>query len=495
MSDTPTLTRDDGEVRAATRGVVSLAVLQTVGRAFGLSFALGMTLLVAAPEFGRYSTVSGLVLFGGFFADFGTSIAITRWISRTPADSDRVLRGTLLVSLGIGVTVYLAMLAFVFVAGYPHSTRLDALIAGLALPMSAVATSLFATLDGLGRLDRRAWLTFLQSGVVALGGLTVLALTGSMRWTIAMIPTGPLLAGIVAGSMLRRSGAWRSGAGFDGATVHRLLVEAVPYAVLGGIAALTLRFDLVFLSVVSNRAETAHYDLALRSIEALTYLGTVVAGPAIFLLTRRLTRHDHAGAQRALDQATRFSYLVGLPLSALVTVIATPAVRLLYGDRYTAVAAPLAILAAQLWLLLLVSLLGSAIIAAGLGRAVIPVSAAVAGVGIVLDVVLIPTHGAIGAAVAVLGTQVVAVLAFALFARRRAGLRLRPPSAGTLFATATALLAALSTRSLLGVGAAVLGAGVFMLTAIATRAIRRTDLDVVTDAFRARTAAGGGPSV
>lgn len=472
------------EARAASRGVLALAVLQTLGRAFGLAFALGATRLLTPSEFGRYSTVSGIVLFGGFVADFGTSIAITRWISKDPHDADTVLGGTLGTSLAIGVVTYVGAIGFALLAGYPDATTVDIAIGAVALPLSAVATSLLAVLDGRGMLDRRAAITFVQSGIVGLGGLIALLAIGGVRSAVWMIPVGPLVAGVLAVIVLRRTQAWSTRPSFDAAASRRLLLEALPFAVLAGIAAFTLRFDLVFVSVVSTAAETARYDLALRSVEALTYLGGAIAAPAIFILTRRLSRGDVAGAQRALAEAARFSYLAGIPLSVLLAVLAVPAVQLLYGSEFANVATPLAVLALQLWLVLLVSLLGSAIIAAGLGRRVIPISAGVAAFGVALDVVLVPVYGATGAACAAVGAQLAALIGFVWFAHRRAGLWLTWPAPGVVLAAAAAGGVAELTKPALGLAAALPGAVTYFILLVVLRGVHRRDLLMMQASLR-----------
>lgn len=476
-----------GEARAATRGVLALAILQTLGRAFGLSFALGATRLLLPAELGRYSTVSGIVVFGGFIADFGLSLAITRRVSADPDSTDHLLGGTLLMSFGIGTACYLVALGFASAAGYPTDTVIDVAIGALALPIGAVGIALLAALDGHGLIDRRALITFVQSGVVAVGGLLALAAGLGVRAAIACIALGPLVGAVIAVWVLRRSARWRSRPGFDLQASRDLLMEALPYAVLAGIAAFTLRFDLVFVSVVSTAAETARYDLALRSVEAVTYLGTVIAAPVIFILTRRLSRSEHDGAQRALAQAARFSYLVGIPAATLLAIVASPAVRLLYGTEYEDVATPLAVLAGQIWLSLLVSLLGSTVIAAGLGRPVIPISASVAVVGVILDVALVPTYGATGAAWAAVGAQVVAVAAFSAFAWRRIDLWITLPHVGVLVASAGAGVVAWLSMPWLDLAAAAAGAVTYAVLVVVTRGIGREDLAVLRAAVRGRS--------
>ena len=79
----------------------------------------------------------------------------------------------------------------------------------------------------------------------------------------------------------------------------------------------------MLLSLVGSAAETARYDLAVRVLEALAYLGTVVAAPALFILSRRQADHD-PGGRSGTDHAARFLVLLGVGVSALLVGLHEP---------------------------------------------------------------------------------------------------------------------------------------------------------------------------
>ncbi|HEV3449897.1 MAG TPA: oligosaccharide flippase family protein [Acidimicrobiia bacterium] len=464
-----------GDASAAARGSLALTALQTLGRLLAVGFVLVATRHLAPAAFGRYSTASAFVVIGGILADFGTTMVIVRRVSRDPAGSDALLTRTLPACLGLGVASMLVVAAVAVAAGYPSATRGDVLLAALALPPSACVTSLLGGFDGRGLIARRALLTFLQLAVVAGGGVVGLLAAGA-RGAVVALPAAPVLALVVGAVMARRAGVWSLRVRPDADASWALLRDALPFGLLGGIAALQLRFDVVLLSIVGTAADTARYDLAVRALEALAYLGTVVAAPAIFILSRRLGRRDVPGAQRALDQAGRFLALIGVPVSALLVGLHGPLTTAAFGARYGGAAVPLAIAGGQLWLAFLAALQSAAIVAGDRVWPAVPVAAAAMAVMVGLDLALVPPFGAVGAAAATVAGTVVMVGAFGRFLARRAGLRTPRPAVGVL---AAGVLAAVVSAVLAPTGLVPAAAGgllAYAAAVLASGAVRRADV-------------------
>jgi len=463
------------EARAATRGSLALSVLQTAGRLLAVAFVLVATRLLVPSEFGRYSTASAYVVIGGLLADFGTTAVIVRRVSCDPDGADRLLTRTLLACLALGLVSMLAVAAAALLAGYPADTRTDVLIAALALPPAGCLTSLFGAFDGRGLISRRAVLTFLQLSVMAIGGIVGVVVAGA-RGAVVALPAASFLALLVAVVTARASGVWSLRLRVDRRASWSLLRDALPFGLVGGITALQLRFDVVLLSIVGTAAATAQYDLAVRALEAISYLGTVVAAPALFIFSRRLTVGDRDGAQRAFNQAARFLVLVGVAASALLIGLHDPLTRLAFGPRYLGVAVPLAIAGGQLWIAFLAGLQSSAILAGRRVWRAVPVIGAVVAMILALDLALVPPFGAVGAAAATVAGSIVMVAALGRFLARTAGLRTPRPAAGVLVAgVLTAVVGALlAPAGLLPATAAAVA--VYLTVVLATGAVTRADL-------------------
>ena len=432
------------EARAAARGGTALVFVQAIGKALGFAFVLLAARSVGPDTFGRYAIVASLLVFANFAADFGTSSAVVRLVSRRPDSSDSVLRGTSLASLGLGTVCGGAFLAFALIADYPHVTRVDVAIGMLAVPAQSLLSSVQGAFDGHGALATRSWLALGQTAIIAIGGGLALLVTDDVRSSVAALAAAPWIVLVVATGIARRRGYWSARLGFDRATVLHLIRLAAPFALAGAVVALSLRFDVLLLSLLRNRQETATYELALRLIEGVAIVGTAVAGSATFLLNRRIGGGDVEGARTAYRHTAGLLYLVGFLVSAMVLALAEPLVLLLFGQPYRDVAMPLAVLGAAQWIAFLIQLEGALVNSRDdLARSSL-VAAACLSTTLILDVVLVPIYGVAGAAGA--GAAGIALTALGLdtYHRRTLGIGLPLPPLGSVLgfavASATGLL-------------------------------------------------------
>jgi O-antigen/teichoic acid export membrane protein len=436
------------EASRAAAGTAALAALQTLGRVLALLFVVIATREVLPAQFGRYSIVAGLVAFAGFIADFGSTTVITRVVSRDPTSSDDLIGQTLLASVVVGFVAYVAVVGYVAIGPYPHDLTVDALIGGLAIPVDAALTSILAALDGHGLITRRAVVTFVRLAVVAGAGALAIVLTGEIRPAIAAIALGPLVGLVLGAVFARKHSVWRLALRPRWARSVALFKVAVPYAMLGGIGAIVARLDLLVLSWLASTGHVAQYDLALRGIEAATGLGTVIGGPALFILSKRLGSHDVDGARRAYAHAVRVAYLIGIPMSVVLVALHVPLTRVVFGPQYAASAPLLAVLGLSVWLAVLGWAQGAVVLAGGSTARALRASLVLLLTAGVLDLALIPTFGAMGAAIATVGAAVMACAVFDFLNRETMGVATPRPSfalvgsslvAGLLMAGASAV--------------------------------------------------------
>ena len=153
-------------------------------------------------------------------------------------------------------------------------------------------------------------------------------------------------------------------------------------------------------------------------------------------------------------RALRFVVRVALPLTALALALAPAAVRVVYGEEYRRAGEVLLLLLIAFPVVALVSPSRGLITGFGRRRFPVAVGAFAAAVNIALDLLLIPDHGAMGAALANALAQLaggIPVIAYAAYQVR--------PIRWALGPTARALVAAAVAGGLGHLGLRVLGGG------------------------------------
>lgn len=426
---------------AATKGSLGIFLMQTVGRLAGLTFAVAAGRTLAPSSFGRYASAVALAALFAVVADLGTTSAISRLVSRGQRTADEVLSATVMVNVVLGIAGAAATTAAAALL-YEGPVVVDAAIAGAALPLTAVSTSIFGALDGRGRIAQRAALGVVTPVVQYLIGAVVLLATEDVRIAIAMVPLGAAATLTSACLMARRSTTWTLSVRTDRAIVREVLRTAVPFAALAGISTMAARFDLVLLGTLAGTDQTGVYDVAVRTMEASSYLAATVSGPVLFLMNRRLAEGNVPAAQRVLHRAAPLTYFVGFGVSAVTLGAAEEVVLLLFGDEYIEAVVPLQILGAHVWIVFAVAVLGAVLMASERVVAIVPLAASVTAATVFMDLLLVPGFGANGAAAAALGSSALAFFAFRRATVRRLGLAYPGPPPVLVMGWAAAVAAA-----------------------------------------------------
>jgi O-antigen/teichoic acid export membrane protein len=475
-----------GDGAAALRGGAFLTAAQGATRGLLLLFVIVATRSVSESDFGRFSVASGLLVLGGLVADLGTSPALVRLISRRPERAPDLIGGTLLASGGLGALGWAITVGIGF-AAYNGTVGSDVAIMSASLPFFAVNTSLYATLDGTGRIPTRALVATVQPLITAGVAAVLIAATENVRTALWCAPIGAAATTVVGLLALRRAGLLDRGARPDLSLVRQVMRLALPFALFSGLGSLSARFDLLLLGAHDGPDAAASYDLALRSCESLWYLHTVVTVPTMVVLSRRLGDRDREGARRAYDLAVRISYLTGTAVSLLVVVLSGSITDVLGGADYAHASAALAISGSVLWLSYVSFVQGTLILAGDHLRAGLITVVSITAVVVAVDVGLILPFGTPGAAAAAAIGVVATVVGCAILHRRTLGWSTALPPLRLVLVAAVALAAGLLLRRA-PVAAGVAVAAVYGAGLAVTRLLPRDELSRILHALRPRAA-------
>jgi O-antigen/teichoic acid export membrane protein len=392
------------------------------------------------PERGAvaFVTVSALVV--STLASFGTADATKVFAAQRPAVRSHLLSNVVLAS-AIGGTLGGLAASFALVAlgdARPEGlgqVELVAIAAGSVVGALGLAGAAF--LHGCSRfrvysrlLAFGPWLYAVLLAVIWAGwGLTVDR--AAVAWVIAQAVPAVLFCGAAGRD-----------AGF-GRPDLRLLAETVRYGIrawLGGLAhLLNARVDQVLLGLLATQAALGTYAVAVNASEVLFYLPSAV-GTALLPAVARTGAAT--GVERTL-RTFRVVMILTLAAVAVAAVVGPLLLPVVFGADYDGSVEP--------FLLLLPSAIGfvaSAVFSNALLASGAPALSSLGPVvsltiGVALDVILIPKHGASGAAIA----ASVALLCGGAAAAVAYGMRSRLPPAALVPRWADVeLLASLATR-------------------------------------------------
>lgn len=389
----------DTGVRAAIGFLVGLLVARYLGPADYGTLALAITVVTILVPIGGLGTDAILIQ---RLAEYGP----------TSEQSQALLRATSSVrAAGAALT---AVAALTFAALRSPEEALTVVLVAPAL-LAGPFESGWGYVLASGRVGRLVGVR-LGISVMAAGARLVIMARHAGVPALALVTGIEILALAVAASLVARS----QGARFAPKPSSRreLLRESLPVMASALFFLLMLRVDLVLVDLLRGEIDTGRYAVVVRFVEA-SYL---VAAVAVAAAAPRIIAAHAAGSPgyvAAYRRMLRGLLAVATVLAAGLSVGAAPLLGFLLGPKY-APAWP--VLAISAWSALPVYL-GTArerlVIDLGLTRTTVLNTMAGAALNVALNLVLLPTIGLTGAAIATVVSYTAIVTVFPALDRRQ----------------------------------------------------------------------------
>jgi O-antigen/teichoic acid export membrane protein len=475
---------DAAAQRGHLRGVATvLRGFAVLGAATVLIRLIGFVVITlfarrAGPHtFGTYSfalALAGFVV--GTPTNFGIGTLGTRKIARDPRDAGKVVGEALAVQAIIAA--FAVALLMTLVPLLSSDSGLLALTPLLALYYVAYSMTVDWALQGLQRL--RAVAAARLAGQVLFGIVTPLILVrgpaGAVRYA-AVFAVGAILTAIVAFAMVRRAvGSIRLSWAI--APLWDLAKRAAPLGFALIMLQIYYSMDQVLLGLLTNQTEVGQYAAAAKLPAVLSGF-IVIWMSAVYPHASKLFTQDSDALRRQLGSFTSLAVVAALPLAAGSAIVGTGVMTALFGHAYRPAGTPFTILMVASAMAVVSVNYTSLAMATGQERTFAMAVTVASIVNVLLNLLLIPSYGTIGAAIATVAAQSVVL---AVCAHRVVAVIGRPPLAGRRIVGAVAATAVMSAV-LLAMPSSIsvwlripAGGAVYLAVAAACGAVRREDL-------------------
>lgn len=434
----PSSATPDTAVRAG-RAVAGMAVAEVVGKVSTLVITVGLARELGLVAFGRFSFALAVGLLLAAVPVWGFDSVVTQRASADRAVLGRLLAELLVLRAGIGTAVLAAFVAAVApLAGTGGVADVGA--AGVfvvaACLVDTVTEAYRAAAAAAGRQQVIAAAHLAQRTVTA-----ALVAAALLAHASAAVVCGGYLAGMTVGPvaaavLCARRGirpAWRA---IGRHTLGRLCVAAWPMGVVALASVALSRLDTAMLGVLAGGAAVGRYGAAYRLVDTVLFLCFAVTRVLFPLMAGAPTAQR---LRRTTETGLAFVAAVFLPYAVLLWLRGAEILRLLFGAGFATDPAVIAWLAPAPLAFGVAYVVGFALVAPGpTARAPLAAGLTLAA-NVLLNLALVPTLGATGAAAATTLCYALEAVLLALLARRwmplpRPGRRLLPAVAGTALA-------------------------------------------------------------
>jgi O-antigen/teichoic acid export membrane protein len=312
----------------------------------------------------------------------------------------------------LGVKAVLASPSLVVTIGisfaYDDVVQQSILILVVAFLLESLMRTLHSAFTAFERSDLLARCIVLQRLSAAALGVGAIAL----GWGVVGV-SAAYLVGVVVGlawsaALLHRHiGAphWRP-------RLHNWRERArlsIPFAAQDVFTVLLFKLDAVMLSILATEAIVGRYGAAYRLLES-TFFITVSLGGAVAPMFTYLGPTTTPTLGRAFASSIKLGLALLAPIGVAFACLPEQICRLFFGADFEGSAEPLRILAPVVVMLGVVSLASAFVVARNRPQGIVRASAAMVALNLALNLALIPSQGASGAAIAMLVTEAVFAL-------------------------------------------------------------------------------------
>ncbi|ORW89870.1 teichoic acid transporter [Mycobacterium sp. IEC1808] len=399
--------------------------VQLVCRALGMLasvVSVAMTAHYLGP--GRYGQLTIAVAFVGMWAslaDLGIGTVIVRRVTSGTGDLERLVR----INSGLSLMYCLPLAALAAGSGLLLYRDADVRVMLVVLSgqllmltmttrfepvfLSTVRFSAVAMSDVLGRLGTLAMVSYL------------VAVRADVVWFAVAQLIPPALQLLIQGTAAARHISLRPI--FAPREIADLLRESAFPIGVAVVGVLYWRTDGVILSKVSTHSEVGVYGLAY-TVAFNTLIVSMFFLKATLSTATELFSRDVAAFAKFLRRCVELMYFVGVPVAVIGTLLARPLIEL-FGDReFVERGAPtLATLFVAVALRFVTGTLGQGLFACHQQKFLFRLSIATLAFNVVLNVVLDTPFGAVGAGLALVGTELFGMVLATWWLRRECDYR------------------------------------------------------------------------
>lgn len=405
------LTIDSLSTLATGGALVSISKFLSLG--FGFLAQVAMARLLTEAAYGQVVLTLAIINVGGLIAKLGLDDGLTREFPHHE-DSPEKASGVIRAGFVIGTTSGVVVAAVVFLTAPLLATRVfnDASytrlfrLAAVAVPFVVVNSIAVSLARGSRDARPHAYVNQLLKPVTRLVFIAGFVLAGFG----AMGAVAGQIAAIGLAALVALYLAWRILPSYDSPTTpmyRSVLAFSVPLIAVQGMGFVNSNVDVYMVGYYLQSASLGVYNIALQ----LGNLLTAVLLTTGFLLPPILTRLHKQDKQtemlRMFQILTKWMLVLGLPVFVVLFFAPEFVIGLLFGETYTAGATALRVLLVGKLIAIVMGLNGSALVALGDNRIVSIIVFCETAINVVLNVLLIPVVGIVGAAIGMAASSVV----------------------------------------------------------------------------------------
>ena len=429
-----------------TYGTIYLMFAQTAFVASGYAIHIGLARLLGPSEYGIYAVVISLMTMVNLILTTGIPQAVSKYVAHDDGSAEEIRNTALKMQLVFSLAIFsVYFLLAEQIALLLNDVSLTAYLraSSFIVPGYAVYSILVGYLNGLREYKKQAITAVSYSIFKATFILTMVLVGYAVMGAVVGFVFAPIAALLIAVYFTRRVKIGKQSPILTNSkvpqiheivedtlnrtpsiTVKHILDFAVPIALFSIATNLIMSIDLFFVKAYLTNYEAGIYSAASMIARVPFFLMGGLYGALFPAISNSTANSNIEKTRKYISDSLRYSLMAMVPAVAIISYFSDELLTLVYSGEYAGGAQVLSILIFGLGFYSLFFLFTTILNGSGRPRDSLIMSVIVLGLDVVLNFLLVPEYGMIGAATATGGACLVGVMiaGFVLFRRISSGL-------------------------------------------------------------------------
>ncbi|MEX2410078.1 MAG: flippase [Candidatus Paceibacterota bacterium] len=385
----------------AVKNTLWLSVGQIGSRVFRALLVIFAARILGTEGYGVFAYILSLAGFFTIFADVGISQILTREVSKKPEEENKYF------SSSLGIKIFLVGLVSIIILFFvPHFSKLEAAkhlipFAALLVVFDSFRDFINAYFRGKEKMELEALTTTVSNIAITVFGFIAL-----LKWQVPDSVTSAYVwaagAGTVLGIYLVKDKFLSFFSSFDKEIIKPLLKASWPIALSSALGAFMLNIDIIMIGFFHGASDVGLYASSEKIVGLLYMIPALLAASLFPIISRFVEKKDNKKSAKVLEKGLLATFMIAIPLALGGFLLAGEIISLLYGAEYM-IDDSITTLRLLLLTPLIIfpgSLLKNYILAYDKQIKMVPIIGLGALLNVVMNLLLIPSLGIIGSAVA-----------------------------------------------------------------------------------------------
>ena len=393
-----------GTARRIYWNTLYLGVAEIVSKVLQFVVMLYAARLLTKEHFGKFSFALSLSFIAIVLADLGINTLLVREISRNKNSAGKYFINAFVVKAALSAIALVVVVAVLNILNYPQDTRSIVYVVWMFTILSTFTELFYSIFRAFEMMFYDAFLKIVRMSLLAFASLYVLfkgygVLAFSYTFVFVEIIVVLMALSIALSKFIKLKIT------LDFSFAKSLLNKALPFGLALVFGSIYFYIGSVMLSKIRGDAEVAVYSVAYNIALAILFIPTVYTN-AIYPVLSRYYKESKKGLSLLYEKSFKYLYIIGLPISVGLYLLAGRIIYFFYGASYSGSKIALQIISWYLFIKFLNFLLGTVLSSIDKQNKRMLGQGLTAIFNVLLNILLIPLIGYVGAAWSTFATEV-----------------------------------------------------------------------------------------